>query len=229
MAIRDLFPPGQPVQRAMLSTQIADAIRRDVLLGVIKPGTQLSQQQVCERFGTSRMPVRDALRMLSHEGLLVTDSAQHTIVAPLSQDDLLDAYRIEGTLAGMAAERASQKAAPEDLERLEGLHEQMVKAAAASEFAEMARLNWSFHRSINKLSASRKLLSAIKAVSLDLPRDFLMELPDWCAKSNADHAGILAAMREQRHADVRELVTEHIVASGRGLITELRARGLELD
>lgn len=229
MATKDLFTPGPPVQRTMLGSQIADAIRRDVLLGVIKPGTQLSQQQVCERFGTSRMPVRDALRMLAHEGLLVTDSAQHTIVAPLSRDDFLDAYRIEGTLAGMAAERASQKAAPEDLERLEGLHQQMVKATAATEFGEMVRLNWSFHRSINKLSASRKLLSAIKTVSLDLPRDFLMELPDWSTRSNADHAGILAAMREQRHADVRELITEHIVASGRGLIAELEARGLDLD
>ena len=225
----DLFPPDRPVQRSLLGTQIADSVRRDVLLGVIKPGTRLSQQQLCERFGTSRMPVRDALRLLSHEGLLVTDSAQHTIVAPLSKADLLDAYWIEGTLAGMAAERASMKATPGDLDRLEGLHEQMMKAAASSEFSDMARLNWSFHRSINRLSESRKLLSAIKAVSLDLPRDFLMELPEWSVKSNDDHAGILAAMREQRHADVRELATEHIVASGRGLIAELQARGLELD
>ena len=157
--------PAPQVQRALLGNQIADAIRRDILLGVIKPGTRMAQQQLCETFGTSRMPVRDALRVLTHEGLLVTDAGQHTIVAPLSRADLSDSFVIEGMLAGLAAERASRAASDEDLASLDTLHQAMISAASAQDEAALAELNWSFHRSINRLSGSRKLLAAIKSAS----------------------------------------------------------------
>jgi DNA-binding GntR family transcriptional regulator len=228
-AYRDEIIPARPVQRELLGKQISDALRRDILLGVIKPGTRLSQQQLCERFGTSRMPVRDGLRVLAHEGLLITDSAQHTIVAPLSRADLLDAYWIEGTLAGMAATRASERAGAEDLDRLDESHHQMLEAAAAGGWERMARLNWSFHRSINRLSGSRKLINAIKSMSLDLPRDYLMAMPDWSAKSNEQHGQILEAMRARRHDKAGSLMTKHVVDSGRGLIAMLESRGLDLD
>jgi DNA-binding GntR family transcriptional regulator len=221
--------PDRPVQRALLGNQIADALRRDILLGVIKPGTKLSQQQLCDRFGTSRMPVRDGLRVLSHEGLLVTDSAQHTIVAPLSRTDLLDAYQLEGVIAGMAAERGSKAATVEDLSGLGKLHDGMLEAADAGDHVRMADLNWSLHRHINRMSKSRKYLSALKTLSVDLPRDFLIQMPDWAEKSNRDHEEILDAMRARKHQKVGQLMTGHIVDSGKGLIALLESEGLELE
>jgi len=221
--------PTRPVQRALLGNQIADALRRDILLGVLKPGTQVSQQKLCEQFGTSRMPVRDGLRVLAHEGLVVLDAAQHTIVAPLSRADLLDSYVIEGALAGMAAERASAHASVEDLAHLESLHQLMVDGALQDEFSEMADLNWNLHRSINRMAQSRKLLSALKKVSLDLPRDFLTQMPEWSSRSNDDHEAVLAAMRAKKHKRAGAAMRQHIVNSGDGLIVYLEAAGLELD
>jgi DNA-binding GntR family transcriptional regulator len=219
----------RPVQRELLGNQIADALRRDILLGVLRPGTKLSQQQLCDQFGTSRMPVRDGLRVLTHEGLLVTDSARHTMVAPLSRDDLLDAYLIEGTLAGIAARRASEKATPEELQGLSHLHDKMSAASTAGEFPLVAELNWKLHRRINQLASSRKLLSAIKALSVDLPRDYLMQMTAWSSKSNTEHAAILEAMGGRKHAAVGSLMTEHIYDAGRGLIEHLESQGLSLD
>ncbi|ABH00833.1 possible transcriptional regulator, GntR family (plasmid) [Rhodococcus jostii RHA1] len=219
----------QPVQRALLGNQIADELRRNILLGVIKPGTRLSQQQLCEEFGTSRMPVRDGLRALIHEGMLTTDATQHTVVAPLSRSDLLDTYLIEGTLTGIAAERASRNAQEADLLALTGLHEAMLDAAAQENYQKMAELNWTLHRNINRLAKSRKLLSAIKTTSLELPRDFLVEMPEWSVKSNCEHGQILDAMRAGEHDEVGRLMTEHIVDSGRGLVAYLESQGLELD
>jgi DNA-binding GntR family transcriptional regulator len=215
------------VQRSLLGNQIADALRREILLGVIKPGTRLSQQQLCERFGTSRMPVRDGLRVLSHEGLLLTDAGQHTIVAPISRADFLDAYLIEGMLAGLAATRASKNATRPDIDALTDLHDAMLAAAAAGDHAQMVQLNWTFHRTINRLAQSRKLLAAIKSVSLDLPKDFLAELPEWSDRSNAEHAEVLEAMAAGRHKAAGTLMTAHIVDSGKGLIEFLEVRGLK--
>ena len=216
------------VQRSLLSNQITEMIRRDILFGVIKPGIRLSQRELCERFGTSRMPVRDALRTLMHEGLLLTDLGHHTVVAPLSRSDVLDAYVIEGTLAGLAARRASENASAQDLKQLVGLHKLMLASATAGDNAGMAELNWNFHRDINRMAHSRKLLAALKVVSLELPRDFLVKLPERARKSNEDHDRILGAMRKNDHGRVDELMAEHIVDSGRGLLDYLESEGVEL-
>lgn len=218
-----------PLQRDPLGNQIADTLRREILLGVLSSGTQVSQQQLSERFGTSRMPVRDALRELVQEGLMTLDSARHIVVAPLSKQDLLDAFTIEGVLTGMAAERASQHASVADLDSLERLHEAMLEAAQGNQQSAMVELNWSFHRKINHMSSSRKLISALRKVSVDLPRDFLEQVPEWNVNSNADHARILAAMRAGKHKTAGKHMTEHVTVSGRGLVEHLAAHGVQFD
>jgi DNA-binding GntR family transcriptional regulator len=212
-----------------LGNQIADTLRRQILLGRLPSGTRVSQQQLCEQFGTSRMPVRDALRELVHECLMTLDSARHIVVAPLSKDDLLDAFTIEGVLTGMAAERASQRASAADLESLDRLHHAMVAAAEQMRQGAMVELNWDFHRKINHMSGSRKLVVALRKVSLDLPRDFLEQVPEWNSNSNADHAGILAAMRDKKHRAAGKRMTEHVTESGRGLVEHLAAHGVQFD
>lgn len=212
-----------------LGKQIAESLRREILLGIIPSGTKLSQRQLCERFGTSRMPVRDGLKLLSHDGLVTTDDTQHSIVAPLSRADLLDAYLIEGTLTGLAAERASRKATDDHIIELKELHVSMVQSAAADDPQRMAELNWMFHRRINRLSGSPKLLSAIKATSLDLPRDFLAEMPEWGPHSNMEHAEILKAMSNRRHAEVGRLMKAHIINAGNELVTSLLTRGTQVE
>lgn len=218
-----------PIERKLLSSQIVDALRRDILLGILKPGTKVSQQRLCELYGTSRMPVRDALRALVHEGLMVVDEGRHILVAPLSRTDLLDAFTIEGVLTGIAAERASQRATIGDLDQLDELHDGMIHAARADELSTMVELNWQLHRQVNRLAGSRKLLVSLRKVSLDLPRDFLEHVPKWSSQSNREHAEILAAMRARRHARARVRMQEHVVNSGRGLVEFLESQGLELD
>jgi DNA-binding GntR family transcriptional regulator len=225
----DILTPTTLQRNDPLGNQIADTLRREILLGVLQSGTRVSQQQVCERFGTSRMPVRDALRELVHEGLMTLDSARHIVVAPLSKNDLLDAFTIEGVLTGMAAERASQRMTEADLESLDRLHHAMLDAAEQMRQDSMVELNWSFHRKINHSSGSRKLIVALRKVSVDLPRDFLEQVPEWNSNSNADHARILAAMRAKKHKAAGKYMTEHVVESGSGLVEHLAAHGVQFD
>lgn len=212
-----------------LGNQIADTLRREILLGILPPGTRISQQKLSERFGISRMPVRDGLRALVHEGLMTLDHSRHIVVAPLSKDDLLDAFMIEGVLTGMATERASQRATPADVESLDQLHQAMLDAAKEKQQAKMVQLNWSFHRKINHLSGSRKLILALRKVSLELPKDFLEQIPEWNIRSNADHARILAAMRAGDHKGAGDAMNWHVSESGRGLVEHLAAHGVQFD
>jgi DNA-binding GntR family transcriptional regulator len=223
------MPSAVPVERKLLSNQIADALRRDILFGILKPGTKVSQEQLCKLYGTSRMPVRDALRLLVHEGLMMADDGRHIMVAPLSRADLLDAFKIEAVLTGLAAERASERATAADLDQLDDLHESMLKAARVDDLAQMVDLNWRLHRRINHMADSRKLLISLKKVSIDLPRDYLEHVPRWSGQSNKEHGEILTAMRAKDHSGARLLMQEHVENSGRGLVEFLESQGLELD
>ncbi|OLT09029.1 hypothetical protein BJF78_06800 [Pseudonocardia sp. CNS-139] len=156
------------------------------------------------------MPVRDALRSLVHEGLMFVDHARHIVVAPLSREDLIDAFSIEAALTGMAVERASQRATAKDIAELEDLDAQMIEAARSGRQDLMVSLNWQFHRRLNQMSGSRKLLVAIQRNSVDLPRDFLAQLPEWNEKSNAQHRAIIDALSSGDHKAAGRLMNEHV-------------------
>lgn len=230
-AVSEPDSESRVVERAPLGTQIADALRQDILFGRLKPGTKLAQRELCEQFGTSRMPVRDALRALLHEGLLTLDSGQHTLVAPLSRDDLLDSFIIEGTLTGLATTRATELTSDEDLDELDSLHRHMLAVTNGTpegSAKSMASLNWTFHRKINRASGSRKLLAALRVVSIDMPREFLERLPEYHARSNDEHARILAAMRKRDGERAGDLMAKHVISSGKALIAYLEAQGVSL-
>jgi DNA-binding GntR family transcriptional regulator len=217
------------IQREPLGSQIASALRRDIFLGRLLPGTRLAQAELCTEFGTSRMPVRDALRELTFDGTVISDGARTVVVAPLSRSDLIDSFRIEGLLNGLAARLATPLATAEDFEVLTSLHKQMLASSKASKHEQMAQLNWQFHRHINKLAGSRKLLSTLRVVSLDVPRDYLIRMPEWATKSNKEHAQIIAAMKARDSAKAESLMEAHLTESGKGLADFLVREGLQLD
>jgi DNA-binding GntR family transcriptional regulator len=221
--------PGRKLNRDSLGSQIASALRRDIYLGRIRPGTRLGQQELCEQFGTSRMPARDALRELVHDGLLVQQGPRQVVVAPLSRRELVDSFIIEGTLNGIAARLATMRARSEDLDTLTRLHDEMQERADAGDPARMAELNWQFHRKINHMAGSRKLLAALRIVSVDVPRDYLIQVPSWAQRSNKEHRAILDAMRSGDAERAEKLMAEHLEASGSGLADYLAGQGLDLE
>ena len=122
---------GPRLSRRPLGDQIADNVREQILLGRLAPGTPISQQSLCEEFGTSRMPARDALIKLTAEGLIVTRPGGQSEVGRLTRSDIEDVFDIEALVHGRAARRACENATADDIAGLKALHEAMVAAAAA--------------------------------------------------------------------------------------------------
>jgi DNA-binding GntR family transcriptional regulator len=211
------------LRRKPLGNQIAETIREDILLGRLSSGTVLSQQRLCEEFGTSRMPVRDALRQLTSEGLIVSTPSGHSHVAGLTSEDIRDAYYVEGSVHGRMARRAAANATPADLATLRALHDQMVDAEHR-DLREVANVNWRFHRLINVLAASPKLLACIRTVSLSIPREYLLEMPEWATRTNGEHAEILSAFEARDLNAVEARVRAHVENAGTNLIDYLARR-----
>ena len=214
------------MERVTLGRRVAEVIRADILFGRIQPGARLAQQQLCERFGVSRMPVRDALRQLIYEGYLVRDSGRHCFVAHLRRQDIIDTFAVEGMLHGFAARRVAETATTAQLDELHSQHEAMV--ACEHDLHQFATRNWAFHRQINTLADSRKLVAAIKTLAMALPRDFVTEFPEWVPTANAEHAAIVTAFQARDSAVVDELMREHVGQTGVRIADYLERKGVSL-
>lgn len=216
------------MSREPLGRQIASDLRHDIVLGRLPPGTRLVQHQLCDIYGTSRMPVRDALNQLEYEGFIDNGDTRRPTVVAMSRNDLEDIYLIEGFLHGVAARRATVLATPDDFAELRELHRRMQEAAGEDDPQAMAGLNWHFHRHINRMARSPKLLSALRAMSLNIPREFLVQIPEWMERANEEHEQILAAMAARDADEVENLINRHVREAGSGLIKYFEETGLEL-
>lgn len=112
---------------------VLDAVREAILSGVLPPGARLRQEELAEMFGTSRIPVREALRALEYEGLVTSEPHRGFTVTSLDADDVEEVYDLRILLEGHAVRLAVPLITDEDLEELERLYEQMTNAATPDE------------------------------------------------------------------------------------------------
>lgn len=220
------LPAPTRLNRQSLGSQIAQQLRQDILLGRLEPGSLVSQRELCIQYGTSRMPVRDALRQLAYEGLVVSSPSSRSVVAALTTEDIEDSFLVEAVVHSRAARRATEYATGEDIAALESLHEQMLAATRSGDLESIVDLNWRFHGRINVLAGSAKLLALIRTVSVGVPREYLVEIPEWADRSNAGHAEILSAMQRRDTDAVVDAVRRHVEEAGTNLAAYLETRGL---
>lgn len=101
--------------------QVVVAIRRMIVGGHLVPGQRFSLRTIAAELGVSFIPVREALRSLESQGLVVTRPGRSAVVAPLNPDDLRSIYRLRMRLEPEIAYRSCELLVPDDFDRLEGL------------------------------------------------------------------------------------------------------------
>ncbi|HUZ40608.1 MAG TPA: GntR family transcriptional regulator [Acidimicrobiales bacterium] len=219
------------VRRETVGGQIVAHLRRDILFGRIPAGEILSQDAMCQRYQTSRMPVRDALRQLAHEGFLERLPGNRLRVSKLDRTDLLDMFWIEATVHALVTKRATERHRdhPEAFDELFSMQAEMKACAERSDFRRASAINRSFHRAINYMADSPKLMSTLRNVSLGIQGDFIAEVPEWLSRSIEEHEEIIEAMRRGDGDKARELMFLHTEGSAIKITNDLVGRGPEAE
>ena len=204
--------------RVSLGDQIAATLRDEIVHGVIGPGTHLVQAELCERFGTSRMPVRDALQQLEHDGLLVERFGQREVVS-LDEAGLLDAYHLIAVLHGWAARLVTETASDESLGELDAAFTRAMEASTGSDHTQLA---WLWHRQINLLAGSLPLFRAIATIQATVP----LVYPSLVRDSQTEfskHAliSMMDAIRARNADEAERLVRFHSIEAAQWLLDSL--------
>jgi DNA-binding GntR family transcriptional regulator len=155
----DTFEPGIARPRALWET-IVEALRRAIILGELAPDLHLEEPALAQKFGVSRIPIREALVRLEHEGLIRVEPRRGAFVAGMSEDDVADLYQFRLLIEGQAVRRAVETIDRAALARLDDLVRVMDRAIRAGRPADMAAADVEFHREIVLAARSRQLLAA---------------------------------------------------------------------
>ncbi len=189
-------------------------IRSMILSGDLAPGMQLREEQLAEKCGVSRTPIRDALRRLETESFVRRNESQRSFVADWSLDDMEEAFQLRAMLEAHAAGRAAQRISWDQLERLKSCNNSISKAISKSppDIPAFLDHNRQFHAIIVEAAKSDRLAMMLSRI-IEQPvllRTALQYDADNLARSHHEHEELLAAFA-RRDADwAAAVMTSHI-------------------
>lgn len=209
-------------ERPNLKQMVAGRLRELIFAGELRPGSKIDQDELAQRFGISKLPVREALITLESEGLVDNLPRRGSFVARLSRQDITDHYDVFGVIAGMAAARATTTLTAADLDVLDDLVVAMEKATST---AVQEDLNYRFHRLINRAGASRRMRSVLQLLGKSIPTRYFELISGWAETAHTQHREIIAAFRRGDAEAVQQAVERHLRDSAQHAVHILEQRG----
>jgi DNA-binding GntR family transcriptional regulator len=157
--------------RLTLPTRVRKVIEQQILTGALKEGDQIVEYQLARQLGISQTPVREALRTLEHDGLVVTRPHRGTFVRGVRRREAAERYSLGMELEAFAARLTMPRLTGEDFQNLHAIVDEMAAAAAGQRsegheaFAHSVELNVAFHRYLVERSGHELLLKSWLAVN----------------------------------------------------------------
>lgn len=204
-----------------------------ILEGEYAPGGRLVEEQLAERLGISRTPIRQALTILEAEGLVEISPNRGATVCSFGIEEVWDIYDLRAVLEGYAARRASERIETAELTRLHTLAcemEGLAKRHFSDREEEIRRLvaaNREFHDTVASASRNKRLGLLIRP-TIEIPlmfKAFFWYTPHERSISNHYHRQILNAL-EQRDGERAEIVMREHVYEGRDFVIQALKREL---
>ncbi len=148
-------PLGPPDRNSGLREWVRGEIWARISDGRLRPGQRLLEREVAEGLSVSRVPVREALRLLEAEGYVQALPGGGVMVRELSVEEINEMFDVRGALEGLAARLAARNSSAERIEQMEQLLEQNRKAIEESSGTEIGRINRQFHQHIRAAAGNR--------------------------------------------------------------------------
>jgi DNA-binding GntR family transcriptional regulator len=208
-----------------LHQTIREVLRNEILSGKLQAGHQLRQDALAERFQASRIPVREALRQLESEGLVVHHLNRGAVVAGMNVQQICELLDIRVALECHAARLAVPNMVERDFEAME----RILEAYAASDVvADWAEYNRQFHLALSAPANNGRLRRLIEEYCLNTDRYTHVAMSEATGRDKPmeDHYALLAACRARDVARVVALLEEHIDHTRRELLATARERAM---
>jgi DNA-binding GntR family transcriptional regulator len=213
-------------QKVHVFEQVYDHMVAQITSGALLPGERVKDSEWSARLGISRTPVREAMRKLGQEGLLVALPAGGYEIRRLAADDLENLYRCRAGLEFAATHEATAAATPEQLDKIAAVVEENERAITEGNLEKVFELNSRFHNLIVEISGNAFVRDSLKSLgnlillyrvnALRAAQESTQEQGIYVkrlAKKQAAHRRIHEAMRRGEAEDAARLMYAHVCAT----------------
>ena len=213
---------SEQIKSQALYSQVADRIRTQIYRHELQPGQAIDEMALCARYGISRTPLREALKVLHSEGLVVLVPRKGSFVRSMDITELNELFPVMAVLEGLCAREAVENCTTEDLKRLEDMHARLEDHAANGDIDEYYEQNFVFHQAVQDLSGNRTLQRIIGDLRkiLRLARHMQLTMPGRLQQSLEEHRQIMLTFRKRDPDLADQNMQEHLHKQWRSLIGE---------
>jgi DNA-binding GntR family transcriptional regulator len=215
-----LLFPGRTLHGDLLA-----GLRDLINQGDLPPGARVPERALCERFGVSRTPLREALKVLAAEGLVELRPNRGARIATLGDDHLEHLFEVIAALEAEGGRLACERITPDALAEIQGLHYRMYAHFLRRELPEYFALNQSIHGAILRAAANPVLEATYNSLAGRITRARYMSnrmRPDRWQRAMDEHDAILAALVARDGAALGPLLAQHL-RNKRDIIIEAMA------
>lgn len=191
---------------------VFQTLRQAILRGELAPGERLMEIHLAERLGVSRTPIREAIRKLELDGLVVMIPRRGAVVASITEKDLKDVLEVRQTLEILAVEVACDRMTPEQLSELEEAGKEFQSLKDTDDFTKLAAADMKFHEIIYAATDNARLIHILNNLREQMYRYRLEYLKDKGSheRLNKEHQRIYTGIKSKDKEMVRSAVGEHI-------------------
>ncbi|MCK2184201.1 GntR family transcriptional regulator [Halomonas getboli] len=215
------------IQHRNLYREVADRVRDLIEHGELIPGERISERELCEKFGVSRTPLREALKVLAAEGMVELLPNRGARVMKLTVKMVKDTYDLMGALEGLSGELACRQISDAEIAGIRDLHEQMLKHYRQGELAEYFRVNQQIHEKILAASGNEILIEMYDNLSHRVKRvRYSNQMSDdFWRKAVDDHENMIGALEQRDGQRLGQILRDHLgnkleVASLTGIVDD---------
>ena len=202
---------------------VFNKFRRAILKGELKPGERLMEIALADKLGVSRTPIREAIRKLELEGLVVMAPRKGAKVASITERDLNDVLEVRKGMEVLAISLACKRITGEELEKLETIEQSFQKLIESGNLTELAEMDVKFHDTIYQATNNQRLVQLLNNLREQMYRYRMEYLKDIAVRRTLaeEHKAICRALRERDEQQAEQYVSIHIDNQQKAIIRSL--------
>lgn len=212
------------IQQESLGTLVANKLRQSIWDRETKFGESLIESDLSERYGVSRSTVRDALKILENEGLVVIQPRKGSYVAEFSNEDWKEIIELRTIIESHAFIKAAEQLTDQHIDTLKSILNQMQEAATKGSWSKLFDLDMKFHGYIVQLSNNSRIKKIYKSIQVQI-RTFLINLDQYYSSYESfyeEQKVLFNALLSKDPDHIQSTVEQHIGYVENRVLAELK-------
>ncbi|WP_255565099.1 GntR family transcriptional regulator [Methylovirgula sp. HY1] len=213
------------VRQSLHETLVAP-LRQMILEGELRPGDKVPEEELCVRFGVSRTPIREALKVLAAEGVLQILPHRGAIVARITHAQIDELFPIMAALERLAGALACARASDQQIARVRALHDEMMGFYRAGNESAYLRLNWLIHEALFDLAGNDTLACFFQQIltRIHVCRFIMRKSSAHWQRAVAEHERIIEALEARDGHRLADLLDAHVMETTAAIARDFIAR-----